>query len=89
MNKYWFKPKDYGWGISWPISWQGWVAFMILVGLIFLAGYLDGLFDAAVKTVRVLLRFAFDVTIVSTLFCLAVNDKVEGGLGWRWGGNKK
>jgi hypothetical protein len=32
---YWFRAKRYGWGWSWPLTWQGWVvlgAFFILIG---------------------------------------------------------
>jgi len=32
---YWFPAKRYGWGWSWPSSWQGWVVlagFFVLVG---------------------------------------------------------
>ena len=32
--KYWFPAKRYGWGWGLPSAWQGWVVFIIFIGLI-------------------------------------------------------
>jgi len=28
-NNYWFRAKRYGWGWGLPITWQGWVVFVV------------------------------------------------------------
>ena len=86
MSKYWFKAKKYGWGTSWPIAWQGWVSILCLIVLILVFAYVDNLFGKETHTTpKDFLRFFLDVLILSILFCLTLNDKVEGGLKWRWG----
>lgn len=45
MNKYWFRKrqglnsKDYGWGWV-PITWEGWMLILAMVGSIFLAAFI-------------------------------------------------
>ena len=86
MSQYWFKAKSCGWGIGAVTAWQGVLAFFILVGLIVLAAYADGLIAASrAASGQSVVRFALDVSIISVLFCLAVSDKIDGGLRWRWG----
>ncbi len=84
MTQYWFKPKKFGWGISYALCWQGWLSLVVLIGLVLLAGHVDGIFDAP-STMRVYLRFLLDVLVLGVLFCLIFNDKTEGGMKWRWG----
>ncbi|MBF0511744.1 MAG: hypothetical protein HQL13_05370 [Candidatus Omnitrophica bacterium] len=86
MSQYWFKPKKYGWGVF-PVSWQGALALLILVLLILTSAYLNGLFENSQIT-KAYLRFGLDVIIMSSLFCLMVSDKTEGGVKWRWGNEK-
>jgi hypothetical protein len=31
---YWFPSKRRGWGWGWPVRWQGWVALVVFVGLV-------------------------------------------------------
>ncbi len=84
MAQYWFKPKQYGWGFDWPIAWQGWVALACLIILILISALVDGIFvtETAPKGI---LRFVLDIVTLSCLFCLVFQDRVEGGLKWRWG----
>lgn len=88
MSQFWFKPKTYGWGIARVLCWQGYLALAALVVVLFGAAYLDGMFTRTID-VKGQMRFILDVLILSTLFCLVVDDKVEGGLGWRWGDRQK
>ncbi len=37
-NKPWFPAKKYGFGWGFPITWQGWVVFLIYFFLCFLGG---------------------------------------------------
>ena len=32
---YWFAPKRYGYGTGLPISWQGWLATALMLGIVF------------------------------------------------------
>lgn len=86
MSQYWFKAKKYGWGISWPIAWQGWAAFLCLIIFILVFAYVDNLFsEKSHITLKDFLRFFLDTLMLSILFCLMLNEKVENGLKWRWG----
>ncbi|MBF0570395.1 MAG: hypothetical protein HQL12_00850 [Candidatus Omnitrophica bacterium] len=86
MNKCWFKPKDYGWGFGVPTAWQGWVALCFLILLILTIAFVDGLVSHTNGVpLKSILRFIIDVVIISVLFCLLFQGKVEGGLKWRWG----
>ena len=84
MDSFWFKPKAYGWGVGLPIIWQGWVALLGFLLLVLAFAFVDGVF---MKTVPVgsYLRFTLDIITISILFCYIFQNKVEGGLKWRWG----
>jgi len=88
MSRYWFKAKTYGYG-TYPISWQGWVATLLLCLLIGVSFYVNFLGDAvylhSITFLKNWLRYFLDVIMLSTLFLILVKDKVEGGLKWRWG----
>lgn len=74
MSKAWFAPKQYGYGSSWPVAWQGWAAlivFLILIGV-------------AVGALRGVQRFAAILLLVAG-FMLVCALKTEGGWRWRWG----
>jgi len=83
MKKYWFKPKSYGYGFH-PTSWEGWVATLILMGLLLILAYVNGFFAPKITT-KEGLRFLFDTLIVCGVFTTLFKDKVEDGLQWRWG----
>ena len=86
MNKYWFKSKKYGWGISWPIAWQGWVATVLLSILMSIALFIDLPYYRTPRLIlKAELRLFLDCITLSILFLLLLHDKVEGGLKWRWG----
>ncbi|MCX5708981.1 MAG: hypothetical protein NTY14_08475 [Candidatus Omnitrophica bacterium] len=86
MAQYWFKPKCCGWGIGWPVSWQGWISLLFLFIFVGLAAFVDGIFERTAKAVMIKenFRFLLDVIILASLFCVVVQDKIEGGLKWRW-----
>jgi len=87
MKRYWFKSKSYGYGFH-PISWEGWISTLVLVGLLSISAYVNGFFTAEVG-IKSGLSFLFDVVIVSGVFTALFKDNVEGGLRWRWGREKK
>jgi hypothetical protein len=56
QQRYWFPAKRYGWGWGFPLTWQGWIAFLgflrfVLTGALLihprtnLAGYLISVHD--------------------------------------------
>lgn len=85
-SKHWFLPKCYGYGFF-PISWQGWLSTLILLGLILLSAYVNNFFNYQVNT-QDGFRYFLDVVILCLLFTLLFKDKVKGGLRWQWGRKK-
>ena len=87
MAQYWFKPKCYGWGIAWPIAWQGWVAMGGLVVIIPLAALACGFFKNRPGPPGPAETFLSFIVVISLaiLFCWVFRHKIEGGLKWRWG----
>jgi general stress protein CsbA len=83
MTQYWYKPKKYGYGAQ-PITWQGWVAILLLVMLLLAVNYADFPNRHAIS-LRNWLRFGIDFIEITALFLILIKDKVEGGLRWRWG----
>lgn len=85
-NKFWFKPKKYGYGFT-PISWEGWLATLIFILVLLISAYINN-FDSPTLSSKEGLRFLLDVLILTTLFSILSKNKLDGELGWRWG-NKK
>ena len=73
MNKYWFKPKKYGWGFM-PISWEGWVSTLILVVII----YAIAIYTEIVVAVIL-------VGILAVVFSIFATKVTRGKVKWRWG----
>lgn len=85
MAKHWFIPKTYGYGVC-PINRQGWIASLALILMIAVSFYTNIYKCGRVSPyLRDWLRYMFDTVVLVTLFLVAVKDKVEGGLKWRWG----
>lgn len=82
-TKYWFKPKRYGYGF-YPISVEGWTSILIFLGLISLAGYIDGIYSETMQ-LKYGLRFFLDMFILITIHFSISKDKVQGEIKWRWG----
>lgn len=77
---YWFAAKRYGWGWSLPLTWQGWVVyilwFAVVVGSIPIYGLRNHSFE----------HFAFLIVMVAVLFgiCYWKGEPPR----WRWGDGK-
>ncbi len=75
-NSEWFAPKRFGYGTSYPISWQGWaltigfVALVIGLGIIF-------------RERRLQLVAALVPVVIAFIIICARTTK--GGWRWRWG----
>lgn len=90
-SNYWFKPKNYGWGFGVPIAWQGWIAWAGFLSLI-IASYVveTHFFIKGIKeSLRSDLRYFAEVFIITASFHIAIKNKIEGGLKWRWGNDRK
>lgn len=86
-NKFWFKPKNYGYGF-YPISWEGWLSVLALLGLIFLSAYSNDFFSGEV-TNRQGARYLLDIVFTTTIASLIFIKKTDGKLKWNWGRPKK
>lgn len=83
MKKYWFKPKCYGYGFC-PSSWEGWIATIVFIGLVFASAYVNGFFSSEIDN-KDGVRYLLDLFILSGVFTALFKDSVDGGLQWRWG----
>ncbi len=86
MNKYWFLPKLYGYGFF-PITWQGWLATLVLLTLMILSAYINNFFNCQVGPQNGS-RFFLDIVVLTLLFTVLFKNKVKGGLRWQWGRKK-
>jgi uncharacterized membrane protein YhaH (DUF805 family) len=74
-KKYWFPAKRFGWGWSLPITWQGWLVFLVYIALITAA--------LIFKLEEKLLLYFFIVII--TVMLIAVCWVKGEPPKWRWG----
>ena len=86
MPKYWFEPKKYGWGFV-PATTEGWLATLVLLILLVISLETNGLLNGHI-TSNDILRFLFDLFIITGVFTLTMQGKVKGGLKWQWNGKK-
>lgn len=77
-DRHWFAAKRYGFGWSYPVTWQGWlvvaVYFVLLVGGIAFLRARPGVFPVGAW-----------VAIVTFALIVIVIAKGERPLKWRWG----
>ncbi len=76
-NKYWFKPKRYGYG-AYPISWEGWLLIAVFVILMIL----NGVFILSYNEILFLMAFVF----ITFLLVYISAKKTKGKWEWRWAG---
>ena len=76
FNKYWFKPKKYGYG-SFPVTWEGWITVLVFVFLV--------LVITLVVTPSRIMFYLMAFALVM-LFIIITHRKTKGELKWRWGG---
>ncbi len=80
----WFAPKRFGYGSSWPVAWQGWVAYgaycVAVTALVWFA-------EARLTGPQQALTIAFGVLVLTALLVIVAAFKTRGGWRWRWGGD--
>ncbi len=79
FNKYWFKPKGFGYGAT-PTTWEGWI--VVIVFIIYILS-LSMLITGGKVSQYVLYLFAgiVAVTVIS-------KRKTDGEWKWKWGKKK-
>ncbi len=83
MSTHWFKPKTYGWGFI-PVSWEGWLMTLALVGVLLMSAKTNGFFTENVTEYQVM-RFLLDLLFIIGVFSYFAEKKTKGTLKWRWG----
>lgn len=74
---YWFVPHLFGFGVT-PVTWQGWAATIVFVGVL----------SADILLVRNQMAQGGIGVAVVALFLMTAIRKTQGGLGWHWGVRK-
>jgi len=83
MSKYWFIPKNYGWGFC-PITWQGWLSSFFLLASMATSAYINNFFTPN-PSPQDITRFFLDFFIIILISILYFVPKTKGKLKWRWG----
>jgi len=78
LNKYWFKPKNYGYGV-YPATIEGWLLTFLYLFFIFLMGYYF------IEVDKKWFSFFFYIIIFSTIFVYTSRKKTKEEWKWRWG----
>ncbi len=84
MNKYWFKPKTYGYGYV-PISVEGWIATIILILIGIFLVYINNFFNYSELDWIDSLLFLVEIIILGFIFLKLFEKKCRGKLRWNWG----
>jgi hypothetical protein len=89
-QKYWFKAKSFGYGWSYPLTWQGWVVYAVYFGL--LGGYVWlAVANAPSAEEAYSLRFlglSFVFLLLAALALAWICNKKGEPARWRWGKRK-
>ena len=82
FNKYWFKPKKYGYGAQ-PYTWEGW--FLTIAFILFIVYIIQPIKECT--DIACIYNFKILAIIISTLvfFIIFVKKKTDGCWKWRWG----
>ena len=90
-KKVWFKNKWYGYGV-YPVSWEGVVMTLVLIGLVFGSMYTNNVFDpellVGVDAWKFQVRIVIDLVVLIGLFLLFAERHMDEPLEWRWGRKK-
>ena len=79
INKYWFKPKMFGYG-STPITWEGWA--LVIVFIIYLLAI-----SQLLKEKHIVIYFVYFIIGIIAIFVVSKNRTKEEW-DWNWGRKK-
>ena len=88
-NRYWFKPKTFGYGAS-PTTWEGWAlvagycTVVTLVTLAVLIAAEPGQTSASVQWLMWLVWLVV-VAVATTVLAVVSKRRTDGEWRWRWG----
>ena len=83
MNRYWFRPKRYGYGAT-PVTWQGWVVTAAVPALVVVSIFaMNRLVDRS-NALAWLVWAAF-IVAVTIWFVWISRERTDGEWRWRWG----
>jgi hypothetical protein len=82
MNSYWFKPREYGYGVT-PVTWEGWALTIGTMVVVVMTSMLAPVF-AQGRSWGVTAFVIDGLAIVA--FVLISRGKTKGEWRWRWGG---
>lgn len=78
-DKYWFPAKKYGWGWGLPTRWQGWLVFVLYLGLFTFGAFFFR--EQAYATTFIV--FVAIITLALLFICWKKGEPPR----WRWGGD--
>ncbi len=84
MNKKWFVPKSYGWGLV-PISWEGWLVTGLFVVIVLAFAYLNDIFSSETVSVENYLHYVLDLFLLIIALLYFCIPRTEGKVQWNWG----
>ena len=83
-NRYWFKPRRYGYGAR-PTNWKGWAAALAYLLAILMLFWLFPAPNAQTATVAYIGLWVCAVALVTLPFVWLARVKTKGEWRWRWG----
>jgi len=84
MTRYWFKPRQYGYGAA-PVTWQGWALTVAAVVVVVAATRLLAVQSA--ESPWFWLAILIDGVAIATLLIVS-RKKTDGEWRWRWGASQ-
>jgi len=80
-NRYWFRPKNYGYGAT-PSTWEGWAVTAAHAAVVLVCAFLMIWYQENYS----LLAASLTVMLLSTVGLVWLCwHKTDGEWGWRWG----
>ncbi|MBV1832703.1 hypothetical protein KUA02_01385 [Komagataeibacter pomaceti] len=85
-QKAWFAPKSYGYGSGLPISWEGWVVFMLFLAITILPWFaLSVIHPDNTHAMEFTVCLSLVDILATVAFGYLCKSRTAGGWKWRWG----
>ena len=79
-KNYWFRAKRYGWGWSLPLTWQGWIIFIMYIGSVAAIIYIF----PPEKNMALFIGLIVILSLMFIAICWIKGEPTR----WRWGKDK-